>query len=272
MSDRPGPQTIGFRLEGSVEDGGRVRLRDLLDFLQRLRGTLKRLEETVTGSERPTVYYRVVDMEVSSAAITLEAVPEELDRDPTAEILGRVDRGLAAIVENQPTPPWFDRELLETFKGLTAPLRRHVRGIHIVRPTRTFTLGHQFEVSVDRILGEDITSVGSVSGFLDAINVHGVRHFHIYPLIGPTKVLCVFPEKLLSDVRKGLKRHVNVSGVLRYKMSEAFPHQIDVESIEVLPLEEELPTLRSLRGMAPGATGALDSVTFVRRLRDASEA
>ncbi len=272
MPDGPNPQTIGFRLEGSVEDGGRVRFRDLLDFLQRLRGALKRLEETVTGSERSTVYYRVVDMEVSSAAITLEAVPEELEQDPTSEILGRVDTGLAAIVENQPTPPWFDRELLETFKGLTAPLRRHVRGIHIVRPNRTFTLGHQFEISIDRILGEDITSVGSISGFLDAINVHGVRHFHIYPLIGPTKVLCVFPEKLLSDVRKGLKRHVNVSGVLRYKMNEAFPHQIDVESIEALPLAEELPTLRSLRGIAPEATGALDSVTFVRRLRDASEA
>lgn len=265
-------RTIGFRLEGSVEDGGRVRFADLLDFLQRLRATLRRLEETVAVAERPAVYYRVVDMQVSSAAITLEAVPERLDGDPTPELLHRVDTGLAAILEGQPAPPWFDREILETFKGLTAPLRRHVRGIHIVRPTRTFTLGRQFEVSIDRILGEDVTAVGSVSGFLDAINVHGVRHFHIYPLIGPTKVLCVFPEQLLSDVRKGLKRHVNVSGVLRYKENEPFPHQIDVESVEVLPLAEELPTLRSLRGIAPEAAGALDSVAFVRRLRDASEA
>ncbi len=272
MPDPTPPQTIGFRLEGSVEDGGRVRFRDLLEFLHRLRATLKRLEETVTGAGRPAVYYRIVDMEVSSAAIMLEAVPERLEEDPTSEILRRVDTGLTAILEDGPAPPWFDRELLETFKGLTAPLRRHVRGVHILRPARTFTLSRQFEVSIDRILGEDITSVGSISGFLDAINVHGVRHFHVYPLIGPSKVLCVFPEELLPDVRKGLKRHVIVSGVLRYKLHEAFPYQVDVESIEVLPLAEELPTLRSLRGIAPGAAGAFDSVAFVRRLRDAFEA
>jgi hypothetical protein len=271
MQDPQTPRTIGFRLEGSVEDSGRVRFPDLIEFLQRLRAALKRVEGTVAGSDRSTIYYRIVDMEVSSAAIVLEGVPEGLERDPIPEILDRVDSSLSAVIEGHAPPPWLDRELLETLKGLTLPLRRHVRAIHILRPHRSFTLNREFETKVDQILGEDLTAVGSISGFLDAINVHGVRHFHVYPLIGPTKILCVFADELLPEVRKGLKRHVTVSGILRYKMNEAFPHQVDVESIEVMPLAEELPTLRSVRGLAPDATGPLDSVAFVRQLRDASE-
>ncbi|MBI4247370.1 MAG: hypothetical protein HY614_09290 [Candidatus Rokubacteria bacterium] len=271
MPEPQDPRTIGFRLEGSVEDAGRVRFPDLIDFLQRLRVALKRVEGTVTGSEHSTVYYRIVEMAVSSAEIVLEAVPEGLEQDLTPEILGRIDTSLSSVIEGGPSPAWLNRELLETLKGLTVPLRRHVRTIHILRPRRSFTLSREFELNIERILGEDLTAIGSVSGFLDAINVHGVHHFHIYPLVGPTKILCVFPDDLLPDVRKGLKRNVVVAGVLRYKMNEAFPHQVDVESIEVMPVAEDLPTLRSIRGLAPEATGALDSVAFVRQLRDAAE-
>lgn len=271
MSEARSPRTIGFRLEGTVQDGGRVRFPDLIEFLQRLRAALKRVEGTITDSDRSTVYYRIVEMEVSSAAIVLEGVSEGLEPDSIAEILDRVDTSLSTVIDGHPPPPWLDRELLDSLKGLTGPLRRHVRSISILRPQRNFTLDRTFERNVERILGDDLTALGSVSGFLDAINVHGVRHFHIYPLIGPTKILCVFSEELLPEVRRGLKRHLMVSGVLRYKMNEAFPHQVDVEAIEVMPPAEELPTLRSLRGLAPDATGSLDSVTFVRQLRDAGE-
>ena len=60
-----------------------------------------------------------------------------------------------------------------------------------------------------------------------------------------------------------------MSGTLRYKQNEVFPYQIDVEKIEIHPPEEELPTLASLRGIAPDMTGSLDSVEFVRKLRNA---
>lgn len=265
------PRNIGFRLEGGSEDAGRVRFRDLVEFLERFAACLRRVDEAVTGSDKATVYYRVVDMQASSAEVILEALPMRSEYDAVPAILSRIDSALVSILEVGEMPEAFDRELLETFKGLSAPLRRHVRGIEIVRPARRFSITSQFEATIERILGEDLTAVGSVAGFLDAVNVHGVRHFHIYPMVGPTKILCVFSDELLPEVRKGLKRHVNVIGLLRYKKNEVFPHQIDVESLEVFPPAEELPTLRSLRGMAPEATGSLDSVTFVRQLRDASE-
>src|SRR2546428_14049022 len=99
MPDPQDPRTIGFRLEGSVEDSGRVRFPDLIDFLQRLRVALKRVEGTVTGSDRPTVYYRIVDMTVSSAEIVLEAVPEGLDRNFIPAILTRVRTSLSSVTE-----------------------------------------------------------------------------------------------------------------------------------------------------------------------------
>ena len=127
------------------------------------------------------------------------------------------------------------------------------------------------EANIDSILGEDITSEGSMEGFLELVNVHRQNNFYIYPTITPTRVACIFPLEMLPKVGQGLKRYVSVSGLMRYKKIEVYPHQIDVREIEIYPKENELPSLASLRGMAPNATGNLDAVTFVRRLRDAEE-
>ncbi|MGH8003743.1 MAG: hypothetical protein ACRECJ_03345, partial [Limisphaerales bacterium] len=63
---------------------------------------------------------------------------------------------------------------------------------------------------------------------------------------------------------------VSVSGTLRYKKREVFPYQIDVKNLDIYPPSKKLPSLNSLRGMAPNVTGGLDSVTFIRKLRDAA--
>jgi len=271
MAYRLTPKTIGLKLEGSPEDAGRVRFRDLIDALERLHSCLRKVEGIITGSSKAAVYYRVVDMEAKSAEVVLEAVPWQPHNDPSEKILERVESGVNSIIEGQALPHGFDREILESFRALASPLKKRVRNMEIIRPARRLIITPQFEQNIERILGEDVTSGGSMAGFLDAINVHGVRHFYIYPLLGPTRILCQFPDNLLAEISRGLKCHVNVVGMLHYKKSDPFPHQIDVETVEAYPPVEDLPTLGSLRGMAPRATGSTDSVTFIRHLRDASE-
>ena len=41
--------------------------------------------------------------------------------------------------------------------------------------------------------------------------------------------------------------------------------------MKVHPYESDLPSLVSLRGLAPNATGKLDSVDFIRSIRDAQD-
>jgi hypothetical protein len=128
------------------------------------------------------------------------------------------------------------------------------------------------KASIDKILGTDITSAGSLTGFLEAVNVHKENKFFIYPPVGPKKVECVFKhDELFEKVREGIEKYVNVVGTLFYKSKGLHPYKIRVEKIEIYPPENKLPSLMSLRGIAPGLTGGKDSVAFVREQREAEE-
>jgi hypothetical protein len=62
---------------------------------------------------------------------------------------------------------------------------------------------------------------------------------------------------------------IEVHGIIHYKAVSTFPHQIDVKKLEVLPDEEELPSIFDLKGIAPGLTGGLSSEEFAQGLKDA---
>ena len=109
---------------------------------------------------------------------------------------------------------------------------------------------------------------GSVSGTLESINIHaGTNKFTIYPLAGQPRVVCHFPESKMAEAIDGINRHVCVTGTLRFRPKDLTPFEIDVQEIEVYPPDDELPSLNSLRGVAPNATGGIDSVAFVQKIR-----
>ena len=96
-----------------------------------------------------------------------------------------------------------------------------------------------------------------------------MNKFYIYPSLGPKKVVCHFPEAMVLDAIKAIQHHVEVTGNLKFKHRDFFPHEVEVENLRVFPPVNELPSLMSLRGIAPNATDDLDSVAFVRKRRNA---
>ncbi|MFQ5664389.1 MAG: hypothetical protein ACE5HL_11220 [Terriglobia bacterium] len=227
------------------------------------------MDSFVSEKDKPTTYYRIADLRSGSATIEVEAVPARKDEDYAARVVDMFVEGVVWLEEKGKAPPGFDRPLLEAFKELAKPLRRKVDRIELGRGRLKTKISKRIEVNIERIIGEDIVSSGSVSGYLDVVNVHDKNAFFIYPVVGPTKIECYFPDEILEKVKAGIKRHVVAAGTLRYKHNEVFPYRVEVQDLDVFPPEEELPTLESLRGAAPGITGTLDSVEFVRRLRDA---
>ena len=124
--------------------------------------------------------------------------------------------------------------------------------------------------SIDRLLGPESIQTGSISGKLDAINVHNkVNKFYLYPAIGPKKVMCRFPENMVREAIGAIQGHIEVTGTFKYRRRDFFPYEIEVDKFQLFPPISELPSLMSLRGIAPDATGGLDSVAFVRERRDA---
>lgn len=107
-----------------------------------------------------------------------------------------------------------------------------------------------------------------MTGMLELLNVHErANTFRIYPVVGPSYVTCRFKNELREAVLKAAGKHIQVSGTLKRHAGEAFPYEIAVRAIEIMPEESELPKLIELHGMAPDCTGQLASEDFIAQGR-----
>ena len=258
---------LRLTIEGRPEDHGDIRINEFLEFLGNTLRCLRAVDKHVSGKENPTADYKIVGLSRGSAAtVELEPITPVGVEDITVQILDVFTEGIESIQEHGEAPPHFDRQLMESFKSLARPLSKRATRIEVRGRKKKIRITKALEVQVDKLIGEDIETSGSIGGQLDIVNVHGKNAFFIYPAIGP-RIECYFDEEQLDEVKSGLKRFVDVSGTLRYKPSEIYPYRVDVSSVEIYPPEDELPSLQSLRGSAPGITGDMDSVEFVHKLR-----
>src|SRR4030067_3119339 len=227
MSPKNPKDYIKVKLTGSPEDNGKVRLTDFREFLPEINDCLSKIDQLSSQGLRNTLYFRITDLEAGSASVTIEPVPFKPEINNSKIVLDKFTEDLVTIQEKKQLPKELDYELLQNYKGLTSTLKKYVSSIQIIRPNRTLQITKQLESNIESALGEDITSMGSIEGFLEVVNVHKQNHFFIYPTISTHSIKCVFPEEMLPAVGQALKRYVKVSGMLRYKRGMLFPYQVD---------------------------------------------
>jgi hypothetical protein len=274
---------IRIQAEGAPEDHGHLRFAEFIRQLDLLRNALKQTERLLTGGEPgATVYWRVIDLSHDSpvtivleeVVVTKAAKPAKRTDVPTRKRAPVIEQFLSTIreIRTNATVPDARRDLpmLEAYRELASIAEQHVSTFTIEAQRKKVRIDERFRRNIDQIIGPDELLEGSISGVLEAINVHNTLRFNIYPIVGPKKVTGSFSPSLKADVIRAITRHVRVQGTLRYKSWAPFPHAIDAESIEILPEDDDLPTLAQLRGIAPHATGDLPSEAFVQAIRDDS--
>ncbi len=259
---------ITLIIEGLPEDNGQVRLGAFMNQLQKLNATITKLDREANQGKQATVY-KIAELSYNSPVrVVLE--PHALPKNPyvghaVIESLGRVTHAL----ENGDDLSGLDADLLEDIRGLAKPVGKSVANVTLLFNDHRFDLTPKVASKVDTALAVDEECEGAIEGMLEQINLHdGANVFYVYPEIGPRKVTCHFPPKLLDDAVSAVGRKVEVYGTLHYRSGATFPHQVAVTAIEPFPPESELPDWDDLRGMAPDATGELSSEAFIRELRD----
>lgn len=258
---------ITLIIEGLPEDDGHVRLNAFMTQLQNLSATLAKLDKE--ANSKATTYYRIAALSYSSP-VRVELEPQPLAKNPYfgAALVDSLARVISAI-ERGSDLSGLDADLLEDIRGLTRPVGRTVRSAALVFRDHSFDLTPKVLGDVEKALAVDEECAGTIEGMLEQINLHdGANVFHIYPEVGPRKLTCHFPVRLLDDAVAAVGRRVEVSGTLRYRTGASFPHQVAVTEIEAYAPEHELPDWDDLRGRAPDATGDMSSEAFVRELRD----
>lgn len=255
---------ITLQMEGYASDDGHVTLAVFQRQVEAFASAISRADTLASGGKR-SVRARVVDLTHSSpAAVTVEILPMKPDVDIRANVLGAFG-SLNAL----DTLGDRSRPLLSAISKLSEPVGRRISSAKLTVGEETIELSQELRHRIEAILEAEESAWGSVDGRLEAINVHdGANVFYIYPVIGPTRVKCLFPSEVRETAVAAVDREARVSGTLKYKAYAQHPYEIEVEELEPLPFEDELPTLASLRGISPDATGGLPSEKFVRQLRD----
>ena len=254
-----------FQLEGDSKHEGLVLAQDFVAFLGSVLDVLRKLE-TERG-RKPAINYRVVELEIGSAVIALEAESEAVRDAP--EVVADFLEGFAAVRDRRLHLTKFAPATKQAFGELSRPLRaRHLRVIKVRSDSVSMELRQDAAAPLRDIVGPEVHSMGALSGYVDAINVHRDSVFFLYPEVGPTRVRCVFDRTLLDEVRAALKCYVTVHGLIEYPETSPFAARVTVDRIDIHPPTNALPSLDSLHGLVPHLTGELDSVSYVRQYRD----
>lgn len=267
MTERP-PTRLEFRLEGDPKKEGLVLAQDFVAFLGSVLDTLKKLE--LERGRKPSISYRIVELEIGSAVVALE--PEGEEAADAQAILSDFLEGFAAVRDRTLHTRRFSPATQKAFRSLAKPLKEsHLRLISVRSDSIDLELRPDSGPALRALGVPDVHAMGEISGYIDAINVHREPVFFLYPEVGPSRVRCVFDRPLLDDVRSALKRFVTVRGMVEYPEGSPFATRVTVEHVDVHPREPDLVPLEAIFGSVPDLTGGLDSVTFVRRQRDAED-
>ncbi len=209
------------------------------------------LDQHISIKNRSTVAFKVVDLKhTSPSEITIEAVGLDGSLEDNS---ARIIPAFISTVENLAAGRGVEtlpRSVLEPFHRIAKAASNGVKEIKITANTSSVSVTAQMEKLLGDLLDTEKTTIGTVRGTLDLINVHnGANTFRIYPIIGPTFVTCNFPTSLKDKAKGAIERYISVNGTLHYRFGCEHPHLIDAREIECMPDESTLPTLSSFRGI-----------------------
>lgn len=270
---------ITIELVGSAEDHDDIRLQDLIDQLGAI-DTALRQTETMLSGEEPTLYYRVVALSHSSPTrIAIEPVRhhDATTRVRPRSVVREFGRSLSRLQRARTPPKKMPVSTVRAYGAIGSALSKNIRRLKITTPSQKADQ-QQLEINIDSNFNDHITELleaedtvakGSVTGWLDRVSLHVRNQFEIYPSFGQPKIQCAFSDELLVKVRGALGRFVTVDGEVRYKPWGKFPHSVRAVNIDVHESDSKLPSLDSVRGMAPNATDEA-SEDFIAKLRHES--
>jgi hypothetical protein len=253
-------EQISFSLIGAERDGGFVRVGELAECFERLQECLRETERCLTG-RASRLTYLVKQLTSGNPAVgVLVAKPTKKPSDLPRRVAHEFRRTVSELERGERRRnPQLDHDAYGAYRKLGSLIQKNDDRSRPKLIVDGVVVTHSYLLAAEKAMEFEESSVGTVSGVLEKIDVHGRNTFSIYPPIGGRQVTCVFAEDMLTKVQGALRKSVTVSGTLHFVADRFLPSKVEVTDLEVHPAVEDLPTLTSLAGRLslPGGGGAL---------------
>jgi hypothetical protein len=108
--------------------------------------------------------------------------------------------------------------------------------------------------------------IGSITGRLDSINVHGRHQASLWDELDQRRVTVTFAEADYEAVKAALRQRVELFGVIQ-EDADGRAVRLRMQTLEIQPSDDQLPTLGSLIGSMPDLTGGMTPEEYLERSR-----
>jgi len=267
-------RVLRLHMEGVDDLGGDVRLGSFIDKLAALKAALVETEHLLSGQTSTSIDFLVSELTHSSPAMVgLRAVHIGHQASPAldpAVVVHEFMTFLSAVRARTVEVTSQKAKLVGHLRKLVSGVGDRYARLWLEGPSYpAIYLDEEVSKALDHVLPDIRRELGSVKGVVKRYSGVGKQpYFKIVPPVGGVEIKCVFPPEMLAQAAAAVERNATVEGELKYYEDDFWPHEVRVQSIAVHSHDAELPTLTELVGSDPNATGDLNSVDFVRELRN----
>ena len=267
--------SVASELRLQVEgEPGRVGLPVFASVLGSAQTILRDIERGISHG-KPEIAWVVSDL---GANATLDTVVSSrlarADADPNRPqtVTRGFVAGLRTIESGGSLPPFFSETGLGALQELgNALARRHVGARALCATVLETSDSARFtktgKENVARLRAPAVEAIGSIIGALDAISVHGAApKYMVYDAVTRRAVKCEFTSDGLEMVKRALGARVQVSGTV-VRNAKGDPLRVDNADFEILPGDDDLPTVEDIYGLVPDLTGDLSTQDYLTTIR-----
>lgn len=130
-------------------------------------------------------------------------------------------------------------------KGISAHQLHRV--LEVTYKTAWF-LAHRIREAIREDWRTDYKDFGTIEGRLTAIQEQGTLQLLLKDEWLSQTVRCYVPEDMLPEAFAAFRRRVEISGMIHYRRNGT-PISVEVDGIEPLPNDEDLPSAEDVRGL-----------------------
>lgn len=145
----------------------------------------------------------------------------------------RAAKTFGALNSNSKLPAYADPYSLVQLRDLAEEFEKTEHKATIIVDGNKFEVDERLKKQIDSSLGKTRISYTSFTGRLDRVHVHGERWtFTIFPVVGPTRVLCFFDKSDIDSIKDLVAETVTVRGRAVYRGDSPWPIQIQADDVK----------------------------------------
>jgi hypothetical protein len=231
---------------------------------------LRDLDSAISLEPEGSLDWVITKLSMNCLSVEILSKSKKPERDYGKQVADGYLQGIKILKKEKITPPYFSHSSLQSLRKIARTLGTNGADVfEISEPEKGDFAEMDREIGNTsfQLMGRKYKSHGAIEGTLEMISIHNRPRFNIYHNLFLKAVSCTLPVHLREKVAQSLGRRVIASGMVSYNFKDE-PITVELEELEIIAQEHELPTIEQFVGSDPDFTGDMTTEEYIRSIRN----